>query len=552
MEQNARRASSPSIAKVRLNAAIRRSFYGVKPSSVDSFRFLRCTYSSMYQLKQGLAALLACAAFATGREISFSDLDARGSSSGTVDFTQLASKLSPSAHIYLPGSDGFNSLVARWSNLSMPVANVVVVPGTENDVVQTVKFANAKYLPFLTVNGVHGSITTLGQMTHGIEISMKQLNSIKISNDGQTVTIGGGVMSKNVTDTLWAAGKQTVTGTCECVSYLGPALGGGHGWLQGHHGLVSDQFVSLRVVKADGSLVTVDKNSDVFWAMKGAGHNFGIVTSVVSKIYDIQHRNYALQTIIFSGDKVESVYELANKLWLTEGTIPEDLNNWSYWFFDPTLDTKPVIAMYLIQEGVDVVDAAYTKPFNDLGPIVTTPTSGTYLDLAKWTGISLSDTPCQKTGNANPRFPIYLKSYNPTAQRKVYDLFAQATTNASTPFSGALFMFEGYSTQGVKAIGDDATAFAYRSDNLLVAPLLTYTPNGKALEDQAFKLGNQMRQILYEGSGQTSLNTYVNYAYGDETPKAWYGADKWRQDRLLSLKKNYDPKGKFSFYAPIA
>lgn len=46
-------------------------------------------------------------------------------------------------------------------------------------------------------------------MTHGIEISLKQLNSIKIATDGQTVTIGGGVMSKNVTDTLWAAGKQT-------------------------------------------------------------------------------------------------------------------------------------------------------------------------------------------------------------------------------------------------------------------------------------------------------------------------------------------------------
>mgnify|MGYP001568749054 CR=1 FL=1 len=71
------------------------------------------------------------------------------------------------------------------------------------------KFANNKYLPFLTTNGVHGSITTLGKMTNGIEISMKQLNSIKIAKDGQTVTIGGGVMSKNVTDTLWAAGKQT-------------------------------------------------------------------------------------------------------------------------------------------------------------------------------------------------------------------------------------------------------------------------------------------------------------------------------------------------------
>lgn len=93
----------------------------------------------MYQLKQGLAAILACAAFAVGRDISFSDLDTRGSSpSGTVDYSQLAKKLSPSAQIYLPGSGEFNSLVARWSNLSIPVANVVVVPATENDVVQTV------------------------------------------------------------------------------------------------------------------------------------------------------------------------------------------------------------------------------------------------------------------------------------------------------------------------------------------------------------------------------------------------------------------------------
>lgn len=208
--------------------------------------------------------------------------------------------------------------------------------------------------------------------------------------------------------------------------------------------------------------------------------------------------------------------------------------------------------MYLIQEGVDTVDAAYTKPFEDLGPIVSAPTSGTYLDLAKWTGISLSDTPCQITGNANPRFPIYLKAYNTTAQRQVYDLFTEATTSASTPFSNSLFMFEGYSTLGVKAISDDATAYAYRSDNLLVAPLLTYTPNGKELDAQALKVGNQMREALYEGSGQTSLNTYVNYAYGDETQKAWYGADQWRQDRLRSLKKSYDPEGKFSFYAPIA
>jgi len=93
------------------------------------------------------------------------------------------------------------------------------------------------------------------------------------------------------------------------VSYLGPGLGGGHGWLQGRYGLVSDQFVSMNVVLANGNLITVDKNSELFWAMKGAGHNFGIVTSMTSKIYDIQNRNYAMETLIFSGDQVEAVYK---------------------------------------------------------------------------------------------------------------------------------------------------------------------------------------------------------------------------------------------------
>ncbi|KAJ9136904.1 FAD binding domain-containing protein [Pleurostoma richardsiae] len=478
---------------------------------------------------------------------------AQGACSSDVNYSQLAKKLSGPAKIYLPGTDAFDDAVARWSALDEPVANAVVVPGTEHDVVETINFANEHSLPFLATNGVHGSITTLGKMTHGIEIHLSQLNTVQIAADGQTAKIGGGILSKNLTDTLWAAGKQAVTGTCECVGYMGPALGGGHGWLQGHHGLVSDQFVSLNVVLANGSLITVDEKSDLFWAMKGAGHNFGIVTSVTSKIYDLQYPNYAMETLIFSGDQVESVYEVANEQWLTNGTQPEGLINWSYWYYDPTTDAeKPVIAFYIIQEGVDTVDAAYIKPFSDIGPISTSSLSGTYLDLAAWTGIDVSSTPCQKTGNANPRFPIYLKQYNPSAQKEVYELFRQATTNASTPFANALFMFEGYSQQGVKAPGDAATAFAYRSDNLLVAPLLTYTPNGTELDKRASQLGNQIRQVLLQGSGESHLNTYINYAYGDETTKDWYGSDSWRQQRLKALKSKYDPKGRFSFYAPIA
>lgn len=136
-----------------------------------------------------------------------------------------------------------------------------------------------------------------------------------------------------------------MTGTCECVSYLGPGLGGGHGWLQGRYGLVSDQFLSMNVVLANGSLITVDAQSELFWAMKGAGHNFGVVTSMTSMIYDIQHPNYAIETLIFSGDQVEDVYQVANEQWLINNkTMPLDLINWSYWYFDPTTDAEKVSA----------------------------------------------------------------------------------------------------------------------------------------------------------------------------------------------------------------
>jgi FAD/FMN-containing dehydrogenase len=129
------------------------------------------------------------------------------------------------------------------------------------------------------------------------------------------------------------------------VGYLGPGLGGGHGWLQGHYGLVSDQYVSLNVVLGNGSLITVDDSSELFWALKGAGHNFGVVTSVTSKIYDIQYPNYALETLIFSGDQVEAVYQTANEQWLTGGTAqPVGLINWSYWYFDPAIDAEKVRA----------------------------------------------------------------------------------------------------------------------------------------------------------------------------------------------------------------
>ncbi|QPC80378.1 hypothetical protein HYE68_011130 [Fusarium pseudograminearum] len=469
-----------------------------------------------------------------------------------VDYKALSKELSASAKVYFPGTEDFEAASKRWSNLDTPTANIVVVPATENDVVEIVKFANKKNLPFLAQNSAHGAITTLGQMKQGIEIYLNQLSGVKIAKDGKSVTILGGTASKKVTMGLWEAGKQTVTGCCECVGYVGPALGGGHGWLQGRHGLIADQFESMNIVLSNGTLATVDENSELWWALKGAGHNFGIVTSVTSKTYDAKIKNWAFASLTFKGEKVEELYETINKYILKNGTQPTDLINWSYWFNIPALDpTGPIVQILLMQEGVDVVDKAYTDPFQKLKPLAVDAKKGVYTDLAKWVGVTTEDGPCQKNGAMNPRFPLYLETYNPAAQKKAFNYFADNIRGDSI-FNGSLVTFDGYSTEGVKAVDSKSTAFAYRNQNILVGPLLSYQSNGTATDEKASEIGHKVRDILHEGTGRDTVPVYVNYAFGDEGPKEWYGSEAWRQSRLQELKEAYDPKGMFSFYAPIA
>lgn len=102
-----------------------------------------------------------------------------------------------------------------------------------------------------------------------------------------------------------------VSGTCECVGFLGPMLGGGHGFIQGYHGLVADNLLKARVVLANGSVVIASdqSNPDLFWALRGAGHNFGIVTEVTVKIYDVPDNDiWYYENFLYTGDSVEQVF----------------------------------------------------------------------------------------------------------------------------------------------------------------------------------------------------------------------------------------------------
>lgn len=133
-----------------------------------------------------------------------------------------------------------------------------------------------------------------------------------------------------------------MTGGCECTSLLGPGLGGGHGWLQGRHGLIADQFLSMNIVFANGSLQTIDEatDPDLWWAIRGAGHNFGIVTSVEVKVYDVEYTDWAYESFTFASDVVEEFYETINTVLPNNATdSPVDIIHYGFFYNDATVDT---------------------------------------------------------------------------------------------------------------------------------------------------------------------------------------------------------------------
>ncbi|KAF4457591.1 6-hydroxy-D-nicotine oxidase [Fusarium albosuccineum] len=467
-----------------------------------------------------------------------------------VLWSDLSAKLSPQASIVLPNDSSFQSQISRWREWHAPHVGVVVNVFTETDVQETVRYANEHGLPFLARSGGHGATEALGLAKNVVIVDLRGWDSIDIAEDGKTATIGGGASVKKVVNTLWAAGKQTVTGICECVGVSAPILGGGHGWLQGEYGLASDQVVSARVVLPNGEVVTAseDTNSDLFWGLRGAGHNFGIVTEWQYRIHDVQNPKWSYEILIFLGDKLEQVLELTNRMMKTQ---PPELTHWMYIVNIPEIDPKhPIIWYAIIYDGPADKAREYAEPLRDIGPLNVDAGAVPMPDLAGLTMMSDESIGCAK-GYTGLRYPIGLKTYDLPAVRRVFDEITE-TSRRTPELAGSFFLLEGYSTYGVKAVDEKASAFPHRDDEILVTSYIMYKPNA-SIDALAQEYGEKLRTHLLEASEEPKrLRAYVNYAHGVESLESMYGWEEWRLEKLRKLKQKWDPKNRMRFYNPIA
>jgi FAD/FMN-containing dehydrogenase len=127
---------------------------------------------------------------------------------------------------------------------------------------------------------------------------------------------------------------QSALGSCECVGVVGATLGGGISSLQGVRGLLLDALESVRVVTPIGALVTASRteNPDLFWALRGAGSNFGIVTSATYKVFDLTNRGDAMNAdFVFPASANRSFFEIMRSF---DSSLPKELGITGVAFFN--------------------------------------------------------------------------------------------------------------------------------------------------------------------------------------------------------------------------
>ncbi|KAI6843040.1 hypothetical protein KC340_g1263 [Hortaea werneckii] len=471
--------------------------------------------------------------------------------------SELSPRLSPDAAIILPGNASFDSFEVRASSPRIePNFSAVVEVSTEEDVQHTVRYANRCKTPFLVVGGAHGWQSTLNNANGGIQINMRRMQQVelKANNDGSIVQVGGGVTQRHLTQTLYKLGKQAVTGLCECTSVIGPLMGGGHSALQGFHGFSSDNILSARVVLADGEVVTTSasEHPDLFWALRGAGHNFGIVTSFEVKGYDVPEQEWTIVSVVYTEDKLEAFVDALNDV-NNGGDHPAELVLAGSITRLAAFDTEnPVVAYQLSYLGTPDEVEPYLARFRQAGPVsVSTAEKVAYKDYYIATQNGYNQTTCQKDKNISG-YAISLNEYNRTAMRAAFNHFS--TLTADDRYNTSVWLLESYGSRGVWAqdYSTSAVPAAERDIPNLTVPITWWAGDDPEAREKAEFYGKLMRSSLAEGAGETSNSShiYVNYAMGGEELGQMYG-DEERVARLQGLKKRYDPMNRFGFYMPL-
>lgn len=199
------------------------------------------------------------------------------------DISELQSLLSSTkAQIRTPSSANYEDSIKRWSRAAEKPAGLAILPTSAEDVSIILKYATSQHLDTAVKGGGH-STAGVSSTDGGLLIDLGGMRHVNVDPERKLLYVQGGCIWADVDDAAWEHGLACVGGTAADTGVGGLTLGGGYGALSSAQGLVIDNLVEVTVVLANGEIkkASEQENGDLFWALRGAGQNFGVCTEFV-------------------------------------------------------------------------------------------------------------------------------------------------------------------------------------------------------------------------------------------------------------------------------
>jgi FAD/FMN-containing dehydrogenase/pimeloyl-ACP methyl ester carboxylesterase len=187
-----------------------------------------------------------------------------------------------------PGDDGFADATRLWNAMIDRTPAVVVQPAGTEDVVAAIGYAREHGVP-VTVRGGGHNIAGAALADGGVEIDMSRLRDVQVDPEARCATVQPGCLLQDVDQATQRHGLATPLGFMSEVGVAGLTLGGGLGYLSRRFGWTVDNLLEVEIVTADGGVRRASRteNADLFWGVRGAGAHLGVITSFVIALHPV-------------------------------------------------------------------------------------------------------------------------------------------------------------------------------------------------------------------------------------------------------------------------
>ncbi len=432
-----------------------------------------------------------------------------------------------------PGESGFEEGVRIWNGMIRRRPALLLQPVSDADVAEAVQFARSHGI-LLSMKGGGHHIAGNSLADGGMTLDMSRMRAVKVDPERRVACVGAGCRLGDVDRATQDHGLATVLGAVSETGVAGLTLGGGFGYLTRRFGWTVDNLEEVEIVTADGELrrAAWDEHDDLFWALRGGGGNFGVVTCFTFRLHRVGPEVTG-GVVFWDAEEADEVTALYRDV--TEAA-PNELTLMLVMRLAPSTPLvperwhgRPVVAMVACHTGSPSRAAVDLAPIRAAGhPIADVVGPMRYVELQ-----SMLDA-TQPDGMHN-----YWKSeFLPRASTDVLHTIREHAVRITSPLSQAvLFQLGG----AVAEYPADATAFANRdAAHIFFAAGCWLPQRGDAVTHVAWAR-SAWEAIRPHSTG----GNYVNVQTADEDDVRMREAYRENLDRLVAVKAAYDPDNLF-------